>query len=223
MDKFSRRPNRKARVQNTVLALSAFTFAGGCFGVLIAFGNAAIPWFFGLYAFCWTLGFLFWQQRFVRNYFRWRSRTRLQSQQGPGFSTLELAAIEQFLDRAGPQEAAARRHFEQAEVVSRYNSGAGGVTAIRSSQPWPWTKPATDNVSWFHIDQLNAVVGCQFWPGPAERLSILEIFAGDTNTAQLDWMTVTFRGADDGLPHPPAPTFAPIISEPRWVTWRPEP
>lgn len=206
-----------------MIALSAFTFAGGCFGVLIAFGNAAIPWFVGLYAFCWTLGFLFWQQRFIRNYFRWRSGSRLQSQQGPGFSTLELAAIEQLIDRAGAKTDNARRYFEFAEVFSRYNSGSGGVTAIASVHPWPWVEALAEDVSWFHIDELNAVVGCKFWPGSAEGLSTLEIFAGAARTAQLDWTTVSFQAPKDALPYPPVPTFAPIITEPRWVTWRPEP
>ncbi|WP_426025020.1 hypothetical protein [Brevundimonas sp. TSRC1-1] len=223
MDKFNRRPSRKARARKAIFFVAAFMLAAGCFAVLIVFKNASIPWFLGLYVFSWTLAFLAWRQGVIRNYRLWFSGLKFQDVQGPGFSTLEVAAINELLAVAGPDAGLLRRHFEDAEVVARYNSGVGGVTTFRSQHPRSPVSDITNHVSWFLVDDLRAVVGAQFWADETGVLVMLEVFTGGLDTRAFDWTKVSFATAPEELPKPSIPSMPPLITEPHWVYWRPLP
>lgn len=188
---------------------------------MIAFGNASIPWFLGFYVFCWTLALLARSQGLIRNYRLWRSGLTFQDDQGPGFSTLEVAAIHELLVNAGPEAMTLRRHFEGAEVVARYNSGRGGVTTFRSQYPRSVTEDVTDHISWFSVSDLG-VVGSKFWADQTGVVLMLEMFTGGRDTAHVDWTKVSFVAASEEQPRPRIPSMAPVISEPHWVRWRPE-
>lgn len=188
---------------------------------MIAFGNASIPWFLGLYVFFWTLALLAWRQGLIRNYRLWRTGLIFQDDQGPGFSTLEVAAINELLANSGSEAMALRRHFEGAEVVARYNSGLGGVTTIRSQYPRSVMDDVTNHVSWFSVSDLG-VVGSRFWTDQTGVVVMLEVFTGGRDTAHVDWTKVSFVAASEDLPRPRIPSIAPVITEPHWVRWRPE-
>lgn len=220
MDKFNRRPSKKARVRKAIYFIAAFLLAAGCFAIMIVFKNASLPWFLGLYVFSWTLAFLAWRQGILRNQRLWLSGLKFQDVQGPGFSTLEVAAINDLLISAGPDTEALRRHFNSAEVVARYNSGVGGVTTFRSQYPRSAVNNVTDHVSWFLVDDLGAVVGAQFWADQTGVIVMLEVFTGGLDTRAFDWTRVTFTAAPDELPRPAIPSTAPVITEPHWVHWR---
>ena len=207
-------------MQKAIFFVAAFMFAAGCFAVLIVFKNASLPWFLGLYVFVWTLAFLAWRQGIIRNYRLWFSGLKFQDEQGPGFSTLEVAAINELLAAAGPDAGALHRHFEGAEVVARYNSGVGGVTTFRSQFPRSVARDVTDHVSWFLVDDLGAVVGARFWADQTAAITMLEVFTGGLDTRAFDWTKVSFAAAPDELPRPAIPSMEPVITEPHWVHWR---
>jgi hypothetical protein len=221
LDKFNRRPTKKAQAQKAVFFVICFSLAAGGFAALIAFGNASIPWFLGIYAVFWVLAFLAWSKGLIRNYHLWRSGLILQDNQGPGFSTLEVAAINELLVKSGPEAMALRRHFEGAEVVARYNSGLGGVTTFQSEYPRSVTEDVTNHISWFSVNDLG-VVGTKFWADQTGLIVMLEFFTGGRNTAHFDWTKVLFVAASEDLPRPRIPSMAPVITEPHWVRWQPE-
>lgn len=146
----------------------------------------------------------------------------IQSEPGPGFSALEAAAISQLLDQAGTEQAELQKHLQASEVVSRYNSGAGSVTLIRSSNSRAASSAALEPIAWFTVKGLETVVGCRFWPDDQGLLSTMEFFTGGENTALVDWTRVTFEDAPTGNPRPPVPTTAPVATEPRWIHYRSE-
>lgn len=220
MDKFNRRPSKKARVRKAIYFIAAFLLAAGCFAIMIVFKNASLPWFLGLYVFSWTLAFLAWRQGILRNQRLWLSGLKFQDVQGPGFSTLEVAAINDLLISAGSDTEALRRHFNSAEVVARYNSGVGGVTTFRRQYPRSAVNNVADHVSWFLVDDLGAVVGAQFWADQTGVIVMLEVFTGGLDTRAFDWTRVTFTAAPDELPRPAIPSTVPVITEPHWVHWR---
>ena len=222
MDKFDRRPNSRARKRQILAALLAFGLCAGCFAVMIAFGNAGGLWVLGVYiGGLVMLGVSQWKA-VTRNHRLWLAGLNAQSQQGPGFSTLELAAISDLFARAGPDERNLRQHFNTSEVVARYNSGAGSVTTFRSDSPRATPDLAQEAPSWFRVEGLTSVVGCRFWADSDGLLTIIEFFTGGDDTSALDWTAVTFDHADDEMARPSVPQAPPVASEPRWIRYRPE-
>ncbi|MNS98888.1 hypothetical protein D3C72_1332690 [compost metagenome] len=222
MDKFNRRPNSRTRKRQVLLVLLAFGLCAGCFGALIAFGNTGGLWVLGIYA-CGLviLGISQWRA-VARNHRLWLAGLNTQSHQGPGFSTLETAAISHLFAKAGSNERGLRQHFSASEVIARYNSGVGSVTTFRSDRPCPVSAPVLDVTSWFQVEGLASVVGCRFWADDDGLLTTLEFFTGGEDTSWLEWATVSFDYAAEDAPRPNAPQTRPVASEPRWVHYRPE-
>lgn len=222
MDKFNRRPSARGQARRLLVALLAFLLCGGAFAALFAFGNQAAPWVLGVYAFGLTLGALSQWQALRRNHRLWVSGLKFQSHQGPGFSTLEAAAIGELLTQMGPAGSALRRHFAACEVVARYNSGTGGVTTFQSRSPQPAPDHVVGSVFWFAVQGISSIVGCKFWADDEGLLTTLEFFTGGEDTSYLDWSALTFDVAPEGATRPAVPMMRPVISEPRWVYYRPE-
>lgn len=223
MDKFDRGPSARARKRQALAALLAFGLCAGCFAVMIAFGNTGGLWVLGIYiGGLVMLGVSQWRAM-TRNHRLWLSGLNAQSQQGPGFSTLEIAAISDLFARAGPDEGNLRHHFSTSEVVARYNSGAGSVTTFRSDSPRATPDLAQETPSWFRVEGVVSVVGCRFWADSDGLLTTIEFFTGGEDTSALDWTAVTFDyAAEDEMGRPAIPEIQPVASEPRWIRYRPE-
>ena len=220
MDKFARRPDARANRRKLFYFLLAFSLPAGCFFALFAFGNAGALWVLGIYAFALTLAVLARMASVRRNHRLWLKGRKIQSEPGPGFSALEAAAISQLLEQARTQQAELQKHLQTSEVVSRYNSGTGSVTLIRSSNPRSVSSAALEPIAWFAVTGLETIVGCRFWPDEQGLLSTMEFFTGGENTAFVDWTRVAFDDAPTGAPRPPVPTTAPVATEPRWIHYR---
>src|SRR5690606_35853076 len=159
----------------------------GCFLALFAFGNAGAFWVLGIYAFALTLAVLARMSGVRRNHRLWLAGLKVQSDPGTGFSALEVAAIRQVLEQARNEQAELQKHLTASEVVSRYNSGAGSVTLIRSSNPRSVSSAVLEPTAWFAMKGLETVVGCRFWADDQGMLSTIEFFTGGENTALVDW------------------------------------
>ena len=48
------------------------------------------------------------------------------------------------------------------------------------------------------------------------------MITGGVDTAHTDWATATFEMIEDPEPQHPVPTTRPIVTEPRWIRYRPE-
>lgn len=222
MDKFNRRPSSRARKRQLLVVLLAFGLCAGCFAAMIAFGNAGGLWVLGVYVCGFViLGVSQWKA-VMRNHRLWLTGLKTQTHQGPGFSTLEIAAISDLFARAGPDDRDLRRHFNTSEVVARYNSGAGSVTTFRSDSPRATSGLAQEAPSWFRVEGLASVVGCCFWADSDGLLTTIEFFTGGEDTSALDWTAVTFDYADDEMARPSVPQTSPVATEPRWIRYRPE-
>lgn len=202
--------------------MAAFGLCAGCFLALSLFGNAAAPWVIGVLVCGVTLFSLIRLGAVVTNIRLWLSGMAVQSEPGPGFSALEVAAIQDLLAQAGPEAQALGRHFAGAEVVERYNSGTGNVTTIRSATPHPVLSDAVAGLAWFHVDGVSGIVGARFWVDQKGLVTLLEFFTGGEGTARLDWTRARFEPASGGAPRPTPPSMPPIVSEPRWIRYRPE-
>lgn len=221
MDKFGGRRDKKTDSRKVLLVLAAFLLCAGCFATLIAFGNGGAKWVVGVYVFGLTMAALTGWKSLKRNYRLWAAGLKTQSYQGPGFSPLEVAAISEVASDLSRSSGLANQ-FKSAEVIARYNSGAGGLTTFRSLASETVAASILDHISWFWVEELQAVVGCRFWADSSGSVTMLEAFTGGENTAHLDWTRVTFRSAPEGAARPRVPSLAPVISEPRWIYYRPD-
>ncbi len=201
--------------------VAAFCLAGGCFLALFAFGKAGARWVLGIYVFGLTLACLSGVAAVARHHRLWLAGLKTQPDQGPGFSALELAAINEIANRAGPDGPALHTHLAGSEVAARYNSGAGCVTSVAGVGETPAPLAALHARAWLQVDGLGPV-GCQLWADPDGRIDLLEIFTGGVDTAHTDWATATFEMIEDPEPQHPVPTTRPIVTEPRWIRYRPE-
>ena len=222
MDKFDRRPSPAARRRKLLYFFLAFALVGGWFAALFAFGNAGAIWLIAIYVFGLTLAALARGADFWRNYRLWLGTLRLQSAQGPGFSALETAAITRLVEQAGDQGPALLAHLKYAEVVARYNSGAGSVTSLKHPNA-PLGKDLTsDAVAWFSVQGIDGLVGARLWTDDTGSVACLEFFTGGENTTRLEWATLAFDEAWPTATRPAVPTVRPMVTEPRSVRYRPE-
>lgn len=222
MDRFGRRSRGKGKARSALVFLLAFGLCAGCFLALFIFGNAGALWVLGIYAFGLTLWILVQGKDAEGNNRLWLSSLKVQSPQGPGFSALEVEAINAFLAQIGPEMQDLRSHFAGSEVVSRYNSGAGGVTRFHSATPRRFVGDLERSVSWFEVEGIRSVVGARFWADDDGMVTLLEFFVGGENTARVVWTEAPFRPAGPERERPSIPQIRPIESEPRWVRYRPD-
>lgn len=163
------------------------------FILLFAFGNAGVPWLLGVYG---GLLAYFTYLRFREEHSALRlawSSTPFQGIQGPGFTPLEIDALGAlFPDKSR----AASLNF--AEVVLRWNTGSGCLTAIRgqSGAP-PVAQPATIDTPWFRIEGIDHPVGCRLWPGERGGPELLEFFCGGERTVEIDWARVAYSETNE--------------------------
>jgi len=207
MDKFNRRPNAKQMRHKLVVALVAFLIPAIWFGSLFAFGNDAAPWAILAYVLLFG-GFGLLEARAVlRRFNLWRTGLNEQPEPGPGFSPLELAALNALLNGAVFSLAGA-------EVRERYNSGHGCVVTITGALP----PEASVYVACFRIRGVDTPIGACLWPNAGAEGAMLEFFTrGDT--AQLDWLTAPFEEAPVS-PDLTKPVMRPVVSEPSWKHFR---
>lgn len=219
---FGRRSNRKGKARSVVLFLLAFGLCAGCFLAMFIFGNAGALWVLGVYAFVLTLWILIQWKNVEGNNRLWLSSLKVQSPQGPGFSALEVEAVNEFLAQMGADAQDLRRHFAGSEVVARYNSGAGGVTRFHSATPHRFIGDLERSVSWFELEGIRSVVGARFWTDDNGMVTMLEFFVGGEDTSRVAWTETPFRTAGPERERPSIPQTPPIESEPRWVRYRPD-
>lgn len=219
MDKFSRRPKATDRRRKLVLYAVAFIIPAACFAVLFGFQNAGASWLIGLYVACLpvvVVGGVLATRRRLR---LWLTGFSLQPEPRAGFTTLEVAAINDLIDHSGAEGAALRSHFGVSEVVLRYNSGTGCITTVRSEQPRPVSDAVLKHVSWYRLNGLPGKVGCKFWASDGV-IDLMEIFCGGEDTRLIDWTRVTFTPEADGSGAPGIPESRPIVTEPHLVRFR---
>jgi hypothetical protein len=190
--------------------------------VLFAFKNEGARWVIGVVLVGAGLGHWARRGEFLRRARAWFDGLPVLSQQGPGFSTLEAAAISHLLAQSETETVAFRAYLARSEVIARYHSGLGAVTMFSSDRPRPPTTGFLDAVFFFQVEGLQSVVGCQFWNGEDDISMIVEFFAGGENTSKLDWTRVSFSDAPPDAPRPAVPMTPPTALEPRWVRFRPE-
>lgn len=222
MDKFNRRVSRKAQARKILFILLALSLCAACFLALFIFGNAGAMWVIGILAFGLTLATLTQWKDLSRNYRLWLSGLRIQSPQGPGFSSLEVEAIRNLLGQVGAEAEALNRHFAGAEVFARYNSGAGSVTSFRSATPSKVSADIAPCVAWFAVDGVDGPVGSRLWADQDGVITSLEFFTGGRDTSHLDWTSVSFGPPPAGCERPPVPSTPPIGLEPKWIRYRPD-
>jgi hypothetical protein len=207
MDKFDRRPNRKQKRQKLVLALVAFLIPAIWFGSLFAFGNDAAPWAILGYVLLFGGVAALNGRAYLRRLDLWRAGMKAQPEQGPGFSPLELAALNALLGGTV-------RGLAGMEVRQRYNSGHGCVTTLSGDLPIG----ASDRVACFRIQGVDAPVGACFWPASGSEAAMIEFFTrGDS--AELDWLGAPF----DEIPMSSdlvRPEMRPVVSEASWKHFR---
>lgn len=220
MDKFNRRPSARERRQKWVLYLLAFLVPALGFFVLFAFQNGGAPWVIGLVVVGSVLGAWARRGELMRHYRMWVAGLPVLSDQGPGFSPLEAAAISNLLAQPGTEAAAFRAYLAGSQVIARYHSGLGAVTTLSSDRPRPVAKDFLDPVFFFKVDGLQTVVGCQFWNGADDATLVMEFFTGGENTSKLDWTRVSFSDAPPDAPRPAVPMTPPTATEPQWVRFR---
>ena len=194
MDKFVRRPSARERRRKLGFLVLAFLAVGGWFATLFVFGNQGAPWLLAVYG---VLIVVLGRMRFKEelSFSRLAARnTPLQSTQGPGFSPMEVAAVQALVEHVGPQVAP---YFRNAEVILRWNTGSGCLTAIRSSTPVAINDQALEFVSWFEVRGLSSPVGCRFWKNQ-ETIDVMEFFCAGERTVDLDWHRVEFSSAPAG-------------------------
>lgn len=207
MDKFDRRPNAKQKRQKLVLALFAFLIPAIWFGSLFAFGNAAAPWAILGYVVLFGGFGVYNAKAYVSRWKLWRDSLKMQPGQGPGYSPLELAALNALLDGAA-------KDLAGVEVRERYNSGHGCITTLTGVFP----AGASERVACFRIQGVDAPVGACLWPSSGAEPAMIEFFTHG-RTAQLDWLAAPF----DDIPTPPdlaRPVMRPVVSEASWKHFR---
>ncbi len=189
MDKFDRRPDRRARAR----LIWRFALISGavliCFVAMFVFGNAAAAWVLGAYV--GMLGYFsyirFGELRSASR-LQW-SNLPLQSAQGPGFTPREVGALEELFPDACRRMTA----FRSAEVVLRWNTGSNCLTAVRRSVDAAQLSMADSNhVAWFRVAGIQHPVGCRFWPATGDQPDFLEFFCGGERTVDIDWARVRF-------------------------------
>jgi len=215
MDKFDRRPAWKTRYRIYLLAGVGMVLLLAGYVALARFGDTGL--FLkglGLYCLALFLGSLgIGLFTALKTYRDWLQKLALQPIQGPGFTPLELAALEEFR-RQSPQSTDALHAFlTSAEVTSRFNTGNGCITTIRSGRPHPLVG-ADAVIAWFVIAGVAVPVGCRFWTDDAQVVDLMEFFTGGQNTHDLDWAAVPFENGE------PGPTTPPVI---RPIATRPDP
>ena len=211
MDKFNRRPNARQTRQKVLLAVFAFCIPAIWFGSLFAFGNDAAPWailgyviLFGGFAVANGLAYM-------RRLKLWRATLKsMPEDQGPGYSSLEQAALQRLLNGAVWE-------LGGAEVRERYNSGRGCVVTLGGPQV-RLPAEAFQRLAAFRIEGIEAPVGACLWPDEDGRAAMLEFFTA-SDTAAFDWFRPAFEPTGDsaGLVRPP---MAPVVSEASWKRFR---
>lgn len=219
MDKFGRRPKAKDRRRKLLLYGVAFLVPAACFAVLFGFGNAGAPWVIGFYLACLTVGIVGGVIAARRRLRLWLIGFGVQPEPREGFTTLEVAAINDLIEHSGPEGGALRSHFRLSEAVLRYNSGTGCVTTVRSDRPQPVSDAVLKHVSWYRLNGLPGKVGCKFWASDGV-IDLMEIFCGGEDTRLIDWTRVTFIPDVDGPGAPRIPESRPIVTEPHLVRFR---
>lgn len=85
--------------QKLLLALVAFLLPAIWFGSLFAFGNDAAPWAILGYVIVFGGFAVYNAKAYLSRFELWRAGLKVQPEQGPGFSPLELAALNALLGR----------------------------------------------------------------------------------------------------------------------------
>ncbi len=196
MDKFDRRPDRKSRRR----LIARFGLIAGAvliwFVVLFAFGNAAVPWLSAVYGtLLLYIAVLSFEEGHSAVMLVW-SDAPIQSIQGPGFTALEVAALEALV----PQRRDRSAMLAAAEVVLRWNTGAGCLTAMEAGpdQKRLALGDTPQGVAWFKVVGIDTPVGCRLWPATPTEPALLDFFCGGERTVDIDWATVPFVEAAAG-------------------------
>lgn len=217
MDKFNPRPSRATRRKRLVWAMVAFAIPTAAFALLFLFGSRLdfMAGFKGLglvYLVTIALSVIFGLRQGFRIYRQWIEKLGFQPIQGPGFTTLELAVFGELEKALTEETPAIRRFLSQAEVISRFNSGNGCITRIRSNQLQPVPK-ASDIILFFRLVRLAGPTGCRVWTDDADVIDIVEFFTGSVDTRSFDWATADFELIDPPE-HLRPPTIRPISTVP---------
>jgi len=217
MDKFDRRPSRAKRGKRFLLATVAFIIPATAFALLFLFGSRIDPATFlkgtGLaYLAIILISLALGLRHGFRLYRQWIEKLGFQPVQGQGFTPLELAVFEE-LEKALPENAAATRRFlSKAEVVSRFNSGAGCLTSVHSNHPEP-IADVSKIILFFRLGKLAGPAGCRVWTDDAGVIDIVEFFTGEVDTRSFDWATAAFEMIAPPT-HPRPPAIRPISTKP---------
>jgi Ca2+/Na+ antiporter len=213
MDKFDRKPAWKARYRTYLLAGVGMVLLLAGYVAMARFADTTFYiWGLSLYLAVMVLGGLgIGLFKAFKTHREWLQKLALQPIQGPGFTPLELAALEEFL-RQAPQSAHPLHAFlTSAEVTSRFNTGNGCITTIRSGTPHPLVG-ADAVIAWFVVAGVTVPVGCRFWTDDAQVVDLMEFFTGGQDTHGLDWAAVSFESAETGFTAPPV--VRPIATAP---------
>ncbi len=221
MDKFNRRPSRSKRRARLLLAIGAFAVPTAAYALLFLFGPrldivAGLTGMGLLYVLAVLAGIVVAVAETFRRYRQWLEKLGVQPIQGPGFTPLELAAFEAFTTSSPAEAKAFLAFISKAEVVSRFNNGAGCVTCIRSDLPLPMGR-ASEVVCYFQLDELGAPAGCRFWTDEAGIIDVLEFFTGDVSSRNFDWATADFEAiGPPGTLRPPVARPVSTVPDPSY-------
>lgn len=221
MDKFNRRPSRAKRRAGILLALGAFTLPTAAYALLFLFGPridivAGLTGMGVLYVLAVLAGVFVAIVEAFRRYRQWLEKLGVQPIQGPGFTPLELAAFEAFTISSPDNAKAFLTFISQAEVVSRFNNGAGCLTCIRSDLPLS-IRRASEVVCYFQLGELGAPAGCRFWTDQTGAIDVLEFFTGDVSSRNFDWATADFEPiASPGTLRPPLARPVSTVPDPSY-------
>lgn len=166
----------------------------------------------GLYLIAFAISLALGLRQGVRIYREWIDKLGFQPTQGPGFTTLELAVFDELEKTLIEEAPALRRFLAQAEVVSRFNSGTGCITRIRSSHAQAVAR-ASEVIFFFQLKTLAGPTGCRVWTDEAEVIDLMEFFTGTVDTRKFDWDTTDFEPIDPPE-HLKPPTIRPISTIP---------
>lgn len=212
MDKFNRRPKQAERRRRMVIAIAAFFIPASAFALLFIFGPgldviAGLKGLGMLYVAAVLISVFLGILKGFQLYQQWVDKLGVQPIQGPGFTPLELAALGELAKSLSEAVPTFPIFLSKAQVISRFNNGAGCVTQIHADASIPLHR-ASQTVFYFWLGELEGPAGCQFWIDEGDGIAVLEFFTGEIDTRRFDWATADFEVI------PPPQTLRPPLSAP---------
>ncbi len=215
MDKFNRKPSRAKRLRRLAFAAGAFAIPAAAFALLFLYGSrlnfiVGLKGLGAVYLAAALVSVVVVIRQALVLYRQWLDKLGFQPIQGPGFTPLELAALGELTTETHGAATMLRRFLSDAEVVSRFNNGAGCITQIRSALLLPH---APNALVCFHVGGLPGPIGCRLWPAADGAIALVEFFTDGVDTRRFDWATADF----EIVPVPPGlrpPQMRPISIRP---------